>query len=144
MNEYRIMKNRQQKEVDEFPLFFAFNQQQFDEGMRKFGLQPNETNKIYKLGSTGGFYLRTDSDKLNEMFLRHAQEITAAIENDATGDGFIFEMFNYELANHEYIVSGDVSYTLDALGFTFDEVNSSATLLRGLKKAIKAQEKWEG
>jgi hypothetical protein len=136
------MKNRQQKEVDAFPFFFAFNPKQFNDGMEKFGLQPDETDKIYKLGNTGGFYLRTDADKLNEMFLRHAEEITAAIENDATGDGFIYEMFNHELADHEYIVSGDVSAALDAVGLTFDEVNSSVKLLHGLKKAIKSQKNW--
>ena len=62
------MKNKHQKEVNEFPFFFAFSNNQFDEGMRKFGLDPKDTDKIYKLGSTGGFYLRTDADKLHEMF----------------------------------------------------------------------------
>jgi hypothetical protein len=68
--------------------------------------------------------------------------MTVAIENDSTGDGFIFQMFNYELSNHEYCISGDVSNTLEALGFTFDEVNADKRLLHGLKKAIKAQPKY--
>ena len=139
MNEYRTMKARHQKEVDEFPFFFAFNNKQFAEGMKKFGLNIEDTDKIYKLGTTGGYYLRTDSDRLFEMFARHTEEMDKAIDNDATGDGFIFEMFNEELADHEYIVSGDVTSTLDALGMTIDEVNSSKTLLHGLKKAINVQ-----
>ena len=139
MSAYTAMKARHQKEIDAFPFFFAFNNQQFDEGMRSFGLNPGDTDKIYKLGSTGGFYRRTDSERLFEMFFRQAQELSTAIENDATGDGFIYEMFNYELANHEYIVSGNVSSTLDALGYTFDEINKNKKLLHGLKKAIKAQ-----
>jgi hypothetical protein len=142
MNEYRAMKSRHQQEADEFPFFFAFSQKQFGEGMSKFGLQPGDTDKIYKLGTTGGFYLRTDADRLHEMLERHGREVETAIANDSTGDGFIFEMFNYELADREYCVSGDVTATLDALGLTFDEVNGDARLLRGLKKAIKAQERY--
>jgi hypothetical protein len=143
MNDYIAIKSRHQKEVDEFPFFFAFSNQQFNEGMKKFGLDPeNDKDKIYKLGTTGGFYLRTDADRLNEMFLRHAEEMAAAIASDKTGDGFIFQMFTCELSNHEYCVSGDVSYTLEALGFTFDEVNGDKRLLRGLKKEIKSQPKY--
>ena len=77
-----------------------------------------------------------------KCFFRHAEEMRIAIENDTTGDGFIYQMFDYELSNHEYIVSGDVSNTLDALGLTHDEVNSDKRLLHGLKKAIKAQGKY--
>jgi len=139
MNDYITMKTRHQQEVNDFPMFFAFNNKQFDEGMKSFGLDPNETNKIYKLGNTGGYYLRTDAEKLNEMLYRHAKEIQDAIDSDTTGDGFIFEMFYYELANHEYIVTYDVTDTLNALGFTEEEVYADKKLLHGLKKAIKAQ-----
>ena len=34
-NQYQEMRNRQQAEVNAFPMFFAFNKQQFAEGMRK-------------------------------------------------------------------------------------------------------------
>ena len=37
-NQYQEMRNRQQAEVNAFPMFFAFNKQQFAEGMRKLGL----------------------------------------------------------------------------------------------------------
>jgi hypothetical protein len=76
------------------------------------------------------------------MFLRHALEMNIAIENDTTGDGFIFQMFDCELCNHEYIVSGNVENTLEALGFTFDKVNNDKRLLHGLRKAMKAQPKY--
>ena len=40
INQYQEMRNRQQAEVNAFPMFFAFNKQQFAEGMRKLGLSP--------------------------------------------------------------------------------------------------------
>ena len=36
-NQYQEMRNHQQAEVNAFPMFFAFNKQQFAEGMRKLG-----------------------------------------------------------------------------------------------------------
>ena len=63
-----------------------------------------------------------------------------AISNDTTGDGFIYDMFNYELANHEYSYTWDVSDTLNELGFTIDYVKSNKNVLNGLLKALKNQE----
>ena len=55
----------------------------------------------------------------------------------AKGTGYIYQMFLYELANHEYGYTGDVTDTLDALGLTEDEIANSKPLLHGLNKAIK-------
>lgn len=141
-NKYVEMKNRHQEEVNNFPMFFAFNNKQFDEGMKTLGLDPSETDKIYKLSNTGGFYRRSDSRALKEMFLRHRQEEADAIAADTTGDGFIYEMFNYELANHEYGYTRDLEPTLDALGLTIEEIIANPALSHGLKKARKEQIAW--
>lgn len=135
MNAYRELRDRQQKEVNDFPMFFAFNDKQFEEGMRKLGLEPTDTDKIYKLGNTGGFYRKTDSPKLNEMFTRHTDEMEKAIAEDKDGTGFIYDMFSYELANHEYCITYDEEPTLDACGLTIEEVNQNKALASGLKKA---------
>lgn len=139
MNDYKKMKDKHQKEINEFPMFFAFNNKQFDEGMKKLGLDPSEEHKIYKLGNTGGFYRKTDATKLNEMFKRHEEEIKKAMAED---DDFVFEMFNYELGNHEYIYTQDITDTLNALGLTIEEVRNDKRLLDALQKACKAQEDW--
>ena len=137
MNRYLELKERQQKEFSDFPMFFAFSDKQFEEGMRKFGLTVDDTDKIYKFGGTGGFYRRTDSKALIDMIERHDEEFEKAIAEDTTGDGFIFEMFDYELANHEYSYTWDIEPTLYALGLTIDQVNNNKLLLHGLNKARK-------
>lgn len=48
MNAYQEMQDRQQKEFNSFPCFFAFGQEQFDEGMKKLGLKPGDTKLIYR------------------------------------------------------------------------------------------------
>lgn len=139
MNEYIKMKTRHQAEVDAFPMFFAFSNKQFAEGMEKLGLKPEDTDKIYKLGSTGGFYRRSDSEALFNMFTRHTEEMEKAIEADKTGDGFIYDMFNYELANHEYCITYDREPTLDALGMTEEDLLNDPRLLHGMNKAERNQ-----
>ena len=71
------------------------------------------------------------------MSARFKQEKADAIAADKTGDGYIYQMFLYELANHEYCITYDYEDTFDALGLTAEQVNSDKRLLRGLRKATK-------
>lgn len=121
---------------------FAFSNKQFEEGMKKLGLDPADTDKIYGMSGTGGFYRRSDAPALHEMFDRHEKEMSEAIQGDITGDGFIYDMFDYELSNHEFTYTGSTEETLSALGLTEDEVISDPKLIHGLKKAIKSQREW--
>ena len=89
-------------------MFFAFDQRQFAEGMRRLGLLPSDMNQVYAIAGTGGFYRKSDAPKLHEMFARHRKELEEAIAADKAGDNFIYEMFLTELSNHEYGYTGDV------------------------------------
>ena len=133
---YSELRQKQQKEVDEFPFGFAFSNEQFKEMMEKFGLSENDTDKIYSIGA-GGYIRKSDADAMHEMFTRHEKERQQAIENDKDSSGYIYEMFRYELDNHEYCITYDLEPTLRALGLTEEEVNKNPKLLKGLKKALK-------
>ena len=129
---YIELKEKHQREVNDFPMFFAFSNSQFEAGMKKLGLEPNDTNKIYRLGDTGGFYKRSDSKTLWNMLDRHRAELETAMQDPE----FAHDAFRYELANHEYVITGEVEDTLDALGLTLEEVNNNNVLKTALKKAI--------
>ena len=88
MDAYLEMKRRHQNEVNAFPLFFAFTEKQFKEGMAGLGLSPEDTDKIYKFGKTGGFYRKTDADSLWGMLEKHDKELADAIAGDKTGKHF--------------------------------------------------------
>ena len=136
MNTYQQMKDRQQKEFDAFPIGAAFSNKQFEEMMQKWGLTVNDTDKICSLGA--GIYIRkTDKEALCALINRLNKEKQDAIAEDTTGDGFIFDMFVYELANHEYCITYDLKETLDALGLTVEEIKADKRLHYGLNKAIK-------
>jgi hypothetical protein len=133
-NRYVQLKRKQEEERNNFPMAFAFSDQQFKEAMEKLGLKETDTDKVYSIGG-GGIIRKTDSEALSGLIKKHDKEMKEAIANDDTGEGFIFEMFSYELANHEYGYTRELEPTLDALGFTFDEVNADTKLLHGLNKA---------
>lgn len=115
MGKYTELKSRHQKEVNEFPLGFAFGQEQFDRMMREWGLNPEDTDKIYSIGN-GGFVRKSDSDAMHKMFARHKAERKAMMDDEE----YLYDMFRYELANYEYGYTYDVSDTLNALGLTLE------------------------
>ena len=74
---------------------------------------------------------------MEEMFAKHEQERQQEINNDKDGSGYVYQMFKYELANHEYCISYDLEPTLNALGLTEKQVFENPKLLKGLKKALE-------
>ena len=138
METYRQMKDRHQDEVNALPLGFAFNDKQYREKLAEWNITPEEAKAGAIVGRGGGGFIRSsDRDLVIGTFKRIADEERAAIEADQDGTGFIYEMFLTELCNHEYSYTGDISETLDALNITAEEVNASAALQNGLKKAVK-------
>ena len=134
MNQYADLKRRQQEEFDAFPMQYAFSKQQFTEGMAALGLMPADTDKIH-MAPGGGFYRCEDGPRLKEMMDRFDRELQEAIASDQTGDGFIYEMFLYELESHEYGYTRDPEEALDALGYTWEQVQEDTKLLNGFAKA---------
>lgn len=136
MNPYLELKNKHQSEVNNFPLGFAFNEEQFVEMMLKWNLAPEDTDKIYSIGG-GGYVRKSDAEAMHEMFERHAQEREVAIRENK--DDYLYHMFDYELANHEYSYTGDLDDTLDALGLTLEDIEADVRMDEALKRACKHQ-----
>lgn len=139
MNKYQEMKIRHEKESHAFPIRWAFTDEQFKSGMIELGLDPSETDKVVGVYG-GGFMRKTDVDAFKEMLNRHDKEMKEAIANDKTGEGFIYDMFDFELANHEYCITYDLEETLDALGISARDIENNDALKHGLMKAIQHQE----
>ncbi len=131
MNKYEEMKERHQKEFDNFPMKFAFSDKQFKESMEALGLTEKDTDKVIGIGA-GGFIRKSDLKAYTEMCQRTAREMQDAINEDITGENFIKDMFLYELANHEYCITYELEDTLEAVGLTIQEVENSKALKHGL------------
>ena len=135
---YQITKERQQKEFNEFSkksMFFAFDKKQFEEGMKKLGLEPSETNKIVSIGA-GGYLLKNKVNELENLSKRQKEELKQLRKNKKQ---FAAGMFAYELANHEFGLTYDLSETLDALGMTLSGIKKEPETFEALKIVLKEQ-----
>lgn len=140
INKYEELINRQQSEYNKFPIKFAFSDDQFKQSMNELGLKENDTDKIIGTGG-GGFIKKEDKEAYSEMINRFNKEFEKSISADTTGRGFIKDMFSYELANHEYCYTHDLTDTLDSLGLDIEKINNSYSLRKGLKLALNQYEK---
>lgn len=135
MSKYTDLKSKHQSEVNAFPFGFSFNKEQYDEMMAKWGLKSTDRSQIIYM-DRGCFVRKSDYEAMKEMFDRHETERKVAMQDDE----YLFQMFNYELANHEYCYTYELDDTLDALGLTIDEINADPRMADALKRAIAAQE----
>lgn len=136
MNKYEEIKNKHQKRVNDFPLDFAFSNKQFKDMMEKWGLTEKDTDKIVSIDG-GGFLRKTDIEEYNKMWTEIRKEHKDLIEQDKTGEGYIKDMFIYELENHEYGYTYELDDTLDALELTREQIANSPSLCHGLELARK-------
>ena len=135
METYTEMKARHGKEINNFPIGWAFSEDQLREQLQKLGLDPDTGREdVVGIGG-GGFIRKADQEAFHEMIKRHNDEWQAAVDADKTGTGFILEMFKTELADHEYSYTGDTEETLDALGISEADLENNPALLHGLQMA---------
>ena len=134
-NAYIELQQRQQQDVNSFPIGAAFGREQFRQMMERWGFTEEDTGNIVSLGA--GCYIRkSDKQAYIDMCKRHHEELAEAIAEDKTGEGFIYQMFRAELENHEYSYTGDTGDALAALGMTLREVCEEKRLFTGLNKAM--------
>ncbi len=135
-NKYDEVKEKHQKIVNEFPMKFAFSDEQFNQGMKELGLDPKDTDKVVSIGG-GGFIRKSDAKKFGDMWDSLRKEHNDLINADKTGEGYIKDMFVSELENHEYGYTYELDDTLDALELTREQIANSPTLKHGLELARK-------
>ncbi len=131
METYQDLKIRQAKELDDFEgIFFAFNNEQFKEGMTKIGLTIEDTKQISSLGA-GGYIRKDRSEAFHAMFKRHADEKKARRQEEK----YLFESLVYELKNHEFCITLDPADALDALGYDRKSIDVKM-LKRAMAEAV--------
>ena len=130
METYTEQKKRHSDEFGAFTgIFFAFNNEQFKEGLVK--VENKEGEKVVSIGSGG--YIRKDRvDDYIALCERHKNERQELKKDEKK----LVEALVYELGNHEFCYTGDPLDAVEALGFTMETVPKKA-----LDKAIKRQRK---
>ena len=126
------LKAKHSREFGELKgIFFAFSTEQFIEGMEKIGLKKEDTHEICSLGA-GGYMLKSQKTAFKEMLDRHDAERKAFRKDQKN----LFDALVYELKNHEYCITYDVSDALDALGLNREDIDPKM-LKRACKEALE-------
>lgn len=126
-NEYEQLKEKHSEELNKFPVAFAFNDEQLKEALKKLKATKNEVCGVYG----GGIIKKTNTKKWFQMFKDQHAEHKKCMENKK----YVYEMFLYELANHEYCITYDLTDTLNSLNLTIKQVKKSELLTNQLIKA---------
>ena len=134
---YAEQQARQEKEVHALPFGFAFSETQFEEMKIKLGV--TENSELYRLGDTGGFYRKTDSELIHRTFKRHAEERKNAIfTKSGINAEYVQSMFYYEMCNHEFGINWDgTADVLSACDITMEQLNSTPELKQAWNAAKK-------
>ena len=115
---YSELKQIHSEESNSFEgIFFAFSNKQFEEGMQKIGLNPEDTKKIYSLGG-GGYILKTRNQAFKDMFKRNQSEMSEAKKDNK----FLLDALTYELCNHEYCITWDSEDALRVLNLKREDI----------------------
>ncbi len=128
METYTEQKKRHSDEFGAFEgMFWAFSTEQFIEGMTKIGLKKEDTHEILSIGA-GGYMLKSKREDFRSLISRQELERKELKKNEKA----LIAGIVYELQNHEYCITGDVTDALEALGLTRETVSPEI-----LKKAVK-------
>ena len=137
MKMYKEMMKKQEERFNNFKYkFFAFNKEQFAEGMEKLGLNISDTDKIVSIG-LGGYVLKSKIDEFENIFKNNRNELNEAFKSDVDGTGFIKDMFLYNMWNIEYIYCMDDERLLEYCGLTLEEYNNNSAFQNGYRLAKK-------
>lgn len=129
---YKEFKEKQQAEFNRLPIFFAFSDKQFEEALRKRGVDPKEAKgQVIRFGG-GGFFLRKDLKEVRAWLdVDHDKELRDEMEKDPE---FARDAFEYEMFNHEYPINwqGDWDVASCFGSVRYDEFKTGPDYLREL------------
>lgn len=139
-NEYLELLRVQAKWFDHLmrgDYFQAKDDKQFREGMRSLGLDPDrDSDKVFSTGK-GAYFKKEHEARIIKILDVFTDMINKAISLDETGEGYIYDMFRYELENNQYILTHDYTDTLRVCGLTMETVQNHPPLRHGLEKATQ-------
>lgn len=137
---YIDFTERQREELNNFPIAYAFNDEQLQKALEKLGAK--STHECVSVMGHGDIVKKEDAPKLVAMFKRHNKELHEALLDES----FAEAAFLYEMDNHEYSINWDGDDdVLGCFGLTFEklkEMNLVGAYNRARKQHYKHAEEW--
>lgn len=100
--EYLDLRKRQEKEVGEFPIAYAFNDEQVKKALERLGVESLE--ECVTVFGHGDIVKKGNAKPFIDMLRRHTKEVQDKLIAD---EDFAVEAFLYEMDNHEYAINYD-------------------------------------
>ena len=138
--EYLDLMKKQQKELEDFPIDYAFSDKQLDEALEKLGAKREECVTV---AGHGDIMKKSDVPAFFDMMKRHKLELLDALKDEE----FAEAAFLYEMDNHEYAINWDGDADVLAC-FNLDEkklveMGLDGAYRRARKAHYKHAEEWE-
>lgn len=114
---YLDLQKKHQEEISNFPIAYAFSDQQLEEALVKLGAKSKD--ECVTVFGHGDIVKRENAKPFLDMLKRHTQEVKEAMKDKE----FAEAAFRYEMDNHEYAInwSGDDD-VLACFGMSFDDL----------------------
>ena len=97
--EYLDLQEKRRKEIADFPIAYAFNDEQLKEALEKLGATKEECVTVF---GHGDIVRREDAKRFVAMLEGHTKEVKEKLKNDVE---FAEAAFLYEIDNHEYAIN---------------------------------------
>lgn len=138
---YYQFKEKNYKPLHDFiskNVFFAFSNEQFEEGLKKFNITREEApNKLHRYYG-GGFILiekEHEEDKITRACHKAQRKYLSKFKN-------LVSALRYEMGNHECAYTGDYLDGLHALGYRTEDLKKNKRLLKAYLKARQQAHDW--
>ncbi len=129
---YLELRAQHHKEINSFPLFFAFNNEQLENGLKKLNATKEEIRSI----GSGGFVHKTDQEALVKLSMEQHNAITNAMLDD----DFLVSAIIYELGNHEFCITYDPTDTIEALSLDLTDARVRSCFKKARKEYLASCE----
>lgn len=136
---YLKLQEKHRKEIEEFPIAYAFDEKQLEEALTKLGAKREEC--VSMIGH-GDVMKKVDAPRFLDMLKRQNVEVKELLKNEKDAE----EAFLYEMDNHEYAInwSGDED-VLACFGINEDELDEMglrAAYIRARRKHMDNMHEW--
>lgn len=136
---YLDLLEKHRKELSNFPIAYAFNEQQMNEALEKLGTEKEECCTVF---GHGDILRKKDAKSLITMLERHVDEIHELMEDEELAEA----IFLYEMDNHEYAINWDgdedVLGSLSLTGKRIEKMELGDAYTRAKCKHMKHAEEW--
>ena len=138
--EYLDLKSKHEKELNEFPIAYAFNDKQLEEALEKLGATKEECVTVF---GHGDIVKRENAKPLIDMLERHTMEVKQKLAEDVE---FAEAAFLYEMDNHEYAINWSADEdVLDCFAIDWDFIRKHGLQMAydsARNKHFKQMEDW--